>query len=150
MLDIRIDGDLITKHPPLSKVQIEAFKGPTVTIYDIFEDKKFHIDFILPPRASFNRAARVKFIRHFITAIKQKWYSNPAVAAHYLQEYYVGQALDRYIDTLRRKYRALKNPPKPAIIEQRADAACKNSRRGTVHDSFLSTRIHLNNSTPAP
>ncbi len=136
MLDIRIDSELVTKHPSLTKDQIEAFQGPTVTIYDIFTDRKFHIDFILPPKAAFNKAARVEFIRHFLAAIKQNWYSNPAVAAHYLQAYYIGLALDRYVDTLRRKYRVIQNPPKPTALEQRADAACKNSRRGTVRCQF--------------
>ncbi len=124
---------LVDRHPPLTKEQIQQFEKPGVTIYDIFPDKKFHIDFEQNwANFRFNVVARDEFIEDFINCVGSGWYPTPAVPKKYVVEYYVGQALDTWMATCRKEYRAVKNPPDPVKAAERAEQVARDGRRGTV------------------
>ncbi len=133
-LDYRDWEELVTKHLPLTKEQITHFRKPGVTIYDVFPDKKFHIDFVNHwADFSFNVAARDDFIESFLKATKEDgWYSNPRIPDRYLDDFHVGRALDTYMVTCRKEYRAITNPQDPNKVQERADQVAKNRRKDTV------------------
>ena len=67
--------DLVEKHPPLTDDQIKLFKRPETTVYDVFPDKRFHIDFQRGwGTFAYNKAAKSEVIRSFKDAVEQKWY----------------------------------------------------------------------------
>ncbi len=135
MLECSTWEDLPKKHPELTQEQINRYKegGANVGIYDVFEDKKYHIDFVHGWTSfPFNIGARKEFIRHFISSVNAGWYSKPAVDKKYIAEFYIGCTLDTYMVTCRRNYKAVVKPPSQADLDKRADDTAKNNRRGTV------------------
>ncbi|PIL36023.1 hypothetical protein GSI_01683 [Ganoderma sinense ZZ0214-1] len=126
-------GELVDNHPPLSDAQIELFAKRGTTIYDVFPDKKIHVDFEQSwAKFPFNREARKVLIADFLSHVQAGQYCNPPVDALYLTEHHVGESLDTYIDTCRRSYRAEVDPPSDDEKDRRADNACKGGRRRTL------------------
>ncbi len=69
----------------------------------------------------------------FLKAVKEdKMYSSPVIPDKYLQKTYVENALDTYISSCRKEYRAVVNPPSPAKVQKRKDQTGKTSRQDTV------------------
>lgn len=133
-LDFQEWQELVEKHPPLTEDQITLFRKPGVTIYDVFPDKKFHVDFVQHwANFSFNVAAREDFVDGFLKAVKEDgWYSTPSIPDRYLTEFHVERALDTFMVTCRREYRAITNTPDPKKVKDRADRVAKNGRMSTV------------------
>ena len=133
-LEFRSWEELVEVQPTLTDAQMKHYQQPGKTVFDVFNDGKLHVDFVRGwGSCPFNVEARGLFIEDFISVVKDsKWYHTPPIPVRYLTEYHVGKALDTYMDTCRRCYKAVLSPPSPTAAKRRAEASRQTSRKATV------------------
>ena len=125
--------EMVEKNPALTEEQLALFRRRGATIHDIFSDDHLHFDFIDSfDKSRFNRAATKIFVENFTSTVQGGAYSHPPVPDRYLTDRHVREALSTYMETCRRKYREVLEPPSDKVLERRADNACKSSRKATV------------------
>ena len=128
------EESLYEKQPTLTEEQVKQYGQKDSTASSIFPDGKIHIDFVRSwKRFTFNKEARKHIIVGFLDAVnKSGMYRNPPIAPLFLTEYWVGEALDGRIITLRRLWKKQKEPLTKDQADQAARKAAMSSRRGTV------------------
>lgn len=134
------DEELLYKNQPtLTEEQVKQYARKDCTASSIFPDSMVHIDFLRSWRKfNFNKEARKHIIVSFLDAVnKSGMYRNLPISRQFLDEYWVGTALDGRITTLRRLWRKQQNPLTKDQATQAARKAAMSSRRATVRMTVL-------------
>nr|VWP01885.1 PUM-HD domain-containing protein [Ganoderma boninense] len=131
------EDTLYENQPTLTEDQVKSYAPKGVTAASIFDDGRVHIDFVRSwKKFSFNKEVRKVIVVGFLDAVnKSKMYRNPPISPQFLVEYWVGEALDGRINTLRRLWKKQKDPLTNEEAHQVARKAAMSSRRATLLQS---------------
>ncbi|PIL28717.1 hypothetical protein GSI_08761 [Ganoderma sinense ZZ0214-1] len=139
VLGVDDDDSLYESQPTLTKEQVEDYgRDKDRSAASIFNDGRVHIDFERSwKKFNFNKEVRKVIIMRFLSAVQSGMYRNPPISPQFLGEFWVGNALDGRITTLRRIWRQGKNPLTEEQKREAARKAAMSSRRKTLLDSRI-------------